>query len=61
MKKFVSALFVISYALLAYSDDYYWGNNEGSWWGNWSVNWSDENHVEKAHKPYATDNAIFDG
>ena len=60
MKKFVSALFVISYALLVYSDDYYWGNNEGSWWGNWGVNWSDENHVEKAHKPSATDNAIFD-
>lgn len=60
MKKFVSALFVISYALLAYSDDYYWGNDKGTWWGNWSVNWSDENHVEKAHKPYATDNAIFD-
>ena len=60
MKKFVSALFVISYALLVYSDDYYWGNNEGSWWGNWGVNWSDENHVEKARKPYATDNAIFD-
>ena len=60
MKKIASALLVIPFAISVYSDDYYWGNNSGSWWGNWGVNWSDENHVEKAHKHYATDNAIFD-
>ena len=60
MKKIASALLVIPFAISVYSDDYYWGNNSGSWWGNWGVNWSDENYVEKAHKPYATDNAIFD-
>ena len=38
MKKIASALFVISYALLVYSDDYYWGNDKGTWWGNWGVN-----------------------
>ena len=60
MKKIASALLVIPFAISVYSDDYYWGNDKGTWWGNWSVNWSDENHVGKAHKPYSTDNAIFD-
>ncbi len=61
MRKLVSALYIVSFCMLTvYADDYYWGNNEGGWWGNYSVNWSDENHVQKDHQPYANDNAIFD-
>lgn len=61
MRKNILTLFAsVSLFGTAFSADFYWGNNTGTDWGNWGVNWTDSNGNGKSYPPGASDNAIFD-
>ncbi len=45
---------------LGYCTDFYWGNHEGTDWGNWGVNWTYQDGTEASSPPGSADNAIFD-
>ena len=45
---------------LGYCADFYWGNNSGTDWGNWGVNWTYQDGTEASSPPGSADNAIFD-
>ena len=45
---------------LGYCTDFYWGNNSGTDWGNWGVNWTYQDGTEASSPPGSADNAIFD-
>lgn len=45
---------------LGYCTDFYWGNHEGTDWGNWGVNWTYQDGTGASSPPGSADNAIFD-
>ncbi|MFR6034622.1 MAG: hypothetical protein ACLUKN_16485, partial [Bacilli bacterium] len=45
---------------LGYCTDFYWGNDPGTDWGNWGVNWTYQDGTPASYPPGSSGNAIFD-